>query len=507
MTSSTEGNPRDSVSPSSTVPLVAVAGATGFIGRALIQEMLGKVPMIALSREKGKSRKKHEGSMDSSHNIEWRPADFFSVESVSSALQGAHTAVYLIHSMMPTARLDQSRFEDTDLWLADTFAQAAALARVQRIIYLGGIIPPYDEKGDAKNNLADEELSLHLRSRQEVEQALASTGIPVTTLRAGLVIGAEGSSFQILYLLVKRLPWMLCPKWAWTCTQPISLSDVVCLIQFCLNHPEIPFGAYDIGGPDLTTYRDLMLESARLLGLKRRFFNIRFFTPELSTLWVCLVTGASPKLVSPLIKSLGYRMSVREDRLLRLYNYSTGESLKSMHESLKESLKAASPLLRRDTAQRKRARSQERWVRSIQRLTSIGSWTAPQIAEEYFCWLDSKLRPWIRVTQKSDGEVYFSAEILKWQWCLLKLKKLLSPNPESIATYSILGGALSRLPTGENSAPGVFEFRVAQNRTYALVGLHRFTPRLPWLIYKHSQAVIHLLVMVAFAQQLRKKPN
>ena len=149
--------------------------------------------------------------------------DSFSVQQTRDALEGADVAVYLVHSMSPNSRLTQGRFEDLDLLLADNFGRAASAAGVQRIVYLGGLMPKEDPS----------ELSAHLASRFEVEKALGAHGVPVTAVRAGLVVGAEGSSLNILVRLVERLPLMVCPSWTSSRTQPIALSDVVEILARC----------------------------------------------------------------------------------------------------------------------------------------------------------------------------------------------------------------------------------------------------------------------------------
>ena len=170
---------------------IAVAGASGFIGQALCERLALTHTVVALSR----------AASPSAGGIERRRCDLFSLLDCERGLTGADVAVYLVHSMMPSARLTQASFADMDLILADNFARAAKRVGVKQIVYLGGVVP---ETGV---------LSPHLASRVEVERALAAHGVPVTTLRASLVIGPDGSSFRILQRLVERLPVMLLPRW------------------------------------------------------------------------------------------------------------------------------------------------------------------------------------------------------------------------------------------------------------------------------------------------------
>jgi uncharacterized protein YbjT (DUF2867 family) len=454
---------------------VAIAGATGFLGSALIASLRTDFHVIGL----------HRGSGAGSEG-EWRACDLFDLESVTRALKGADQAVYLVHSMLPTARLDQSSFQDTDLLLADNFGRAARAAGVRRIIYLGGLIPE------------GQKLSKHLESRREVERTLGAYGVPVVGLRAGLVLGPEGSSFQIMYLLVKRLPVMLCPRWAWTRTQAVALGDVVELIRFCLVSPSVAAGSYDIGGPDVTTYRELMLESARLMGLKRYLLNVPFFTPGLSTLWVCLVTGASRRLIAPLVKSMSQPMLVRDRVLLEQY----GGVLQDSRSALAACLKTARPQLRRDTRGRARATVGDSTVRSIQRLPWRNGESAEWIARQYFGWVGGRFAPLIRVKEPGNGIWEFRL----WAGRLLLLKLATVKTGElDRHVLRVQGGVLARASSGEVEKQPVLEFRLLKGTSEAMVALHGFTPRLPWLLYKYTQAVVHLWVTRRFSEYLGKR--
>jgi uncharacterized protein YbjT (DUF2867 family) len=172
---------------------VVIAGATGFIGKALAKELAGEYRVIGLTRR--------QPSKDCP-DIEWRHCDLFSLFECEQALAGAEAAFYLVHSMLPSARLTQGNFQDMDLISADNFARAAAQVGIGHIIYLGGLIP---EGAD---------ISRHIQSRREVEQTLGAHGVPVTTLRAGIVIGLRGSSYGMFRSVLERAPLVFCP-WPW----------------------------------------------------------------------------------------------------------------------------------------------------------------------------------------------------------------------------------------------------------------------------------------------------
>tara|TARA_B110000008_G_scaffold24416_1_gene22065 strand:+ start:124 stop:660 length:537 start_codon:yes stop_codon:yes gene_type:complete len=166
---------------------IAIAGATGFIGQWFIEKYKHEYNIIALSRNKIK--------YPDSTDINWKQVDLYSISSTTKALQGADIAIYLVHSMMPSTRLNQGNFEDTDILLADNFSRAAQDCNLKQIIYVGGILPKDDHT-----------ISKHLKSRYEVEKTLGSRNTPLTSIRAGIIIGPNGSSFRIVQQLVKNLP-------------------------------------------------------------------------------------------------------------------------------------------------------------------------------------------------------------------------------------------------------------------------------------------------------------
>ncbi|MFZ9595516.1 MAG: NAD-dependent epimerase/dehydratase family protein [Bdellovibrionia bacterium] len=472
---------------------VVVAGASGFIGQLLLRELKNEVEWIALGRsvQPAKALPSSSPSALPPNSVTWRACDLFSLLQSENSLLGAEVAIYLVHSMLPRARLTQSSFEDCDLLLADNFARAAKLAGIKRIIYLGGIIPepPSPESG------TEDHLSAHLRSRMEVEQALASTGIPVTTLRAGLILGAEGSSFQMLYLLVRRLPVMICPKWTQTKTQCIDSKDVIDLIRYCLFHPSTTGKTYDIGAPEVLTYQDLMRILAQALGVKRWFLSVRFFTPGLSRLWVQFITGASKNLVRPLVESLRHEMVVHKKELLTLY----GKPLKSVHSSLLECVKNIKPTLRGKTRERIQHLKHHPEVRSIQRFRLPAGRTALWVANEYFLWLPRFLAPWIRVEQTEPD--FWDFQFLFFKTPLLRLWYSKSRSTRDRQLFYIRGGLLA---AKNQSTHARLEFREVLAGRALLAAIHEFKPSLPWPIYQWTQALAHLWVMANFKKHLGK---
>ena len=269
---------------------VVVFGASGTIGRPLLAELERVHDVVAVSR----SQRRDVGK------VTWKTADATDRHSVSSVLEGADVVYYLVHS------LGSPDFEEQDLKAAETTAREAERAGVKQLVYLGGL-------GDDSPDL-----SAHLRSRRETGKRLAATSVPVTTLRAAMVVARGSAAFETIVALVDRLPAMMTPRWVSTPTQPVALTDVVgYLAGVCGLEPA--YGAtYDIGGPEVMTYREMIERIARLRGKHPFIFEVPVLTPYLSSLWLHLVTPVKAGVARPLIEGLRTETVVREDRIRQL---------------------------------------------------------------------------------------------------------------------------------------------------------------------------------------------
>lgn len=462
-------------------PLVAVAGASGFVGSHLRLRLGEAYRFRALTRSPNVVERNQGAS-----STEWQHCDLYSLPKLTEALKGCEYGFYLVHSMAPSSRLMQGSFEDTDLILADNFIRAAEAAGIKHVIYLSGLMPDDGEK-----------LSPHLRSRREVEAVLRSRSVTVTVLRAGLIFGPGGSSFSMLVNLVRRLPLMLLPAWVHSKTHSIDIENVCQAFQFCLEDSELEGSTYDLGGHAPMTYRDLILSTATLLGRKTRTLNFPMNCFGLSKHWVALFSGVAPALVGPLQESLQHNLEAKPNPLLERLK----PDLISLEASMRRSVDAEGrpkPNPRSQTqAQDRKQIHVERRVRSVQRMPLPTGWNAEQVAEEYGNWLTRRFGGFINAEKDTEGVVRFKA--LGQLLTLLEL----TPTPYTLENkrrraYYISGGLLAR----EVDPPGRFEFRLFPENDCLIASIHGFSPTLPWWIYANTQARLHLQVMNAFGRYL-----
>ena len=207
---------------------------------------------------------------------------------------------------------------------AENFAKAASECKVKRIIYLGGLVP--DENG----RQSEEELSEHMKSRIEVGEILKTSSAKVTIFRAAIILGQGGGSFQMLQYLVERLPLMICPKWVLTKSQPIALDDVINYLIKSIESRETEDRSFDLGGPDIMTYIDMMKRYAKMLDKSVRILIIPFLTPKLSSYWIDLITPVKASLARPLIESLKHEAIVREESVKNIIPF----RLKTFEEAI-----------------------------------------------------------------------------------------------------------------------------------------------------------------------------
>jgi uncharacterized protein YbjT (DUF2867 family) len=273
---------------------VLVAGSSGFVGRRLCPELQAAGHSVqAMTR--------HPDTYAGAGSPVY--GDVHEAESLSAALASCDAAYYLVHS------LGDADFARRDADAARGFARAAADAGLGRIIYLGGL-------GDD-----DDDLSEHLRSRREVEELLGSAGVPVTTLRAGIIIGHGGISWEITRQLVEHLPAMITPRWVRTRTQPIAIRDVVRYLVGVLEKPEAAGRTFEIGGPDVLAYVDMLRRVAVIEGRSLRVVPVPLLSPRLSSRWLSLVTNVDVPTGRSLVDSMSNEVIVRDKSIRDLVDF------------------------------------------------------------------------------------------------------------------------------------------------------------------------------------------
>ncbi|MBS2533556.1 SDR family oxidoreductase [Catenulispora sp. NF23] len=285
-------------------PTVLVTGATGYIGGRLVPELLtAGFKVRCLARDPDRLR--DHGWTD---RVERVRGDVLAAQTLRPALAGVDVAFYLVHSLTTGAG-----FEQTEDEAARNFATAAKDAGVSRIVYLGGMAPQDTPVAD---------LSPHLRSRVRVGQVFRACGIPTVELRAAVVIGSGSASFEMLRYLTERLPVMVTPRWVGTRIQPIAVRDVLRYLVGAAVAPDPAVGiggVFDIGGPDVLTYREMMLRYARLADLPRRLIvAVPVLTPGLSSQWVGAVTPVPASIARPLVESLRHEVVCGDRRITEL---------------------------------------------------------------------------------------------------------------------------------------------------------------------------------------------
>ncbi len=264
---------------------ILVTGATGYIGKRLIPLLLNDGHTVVCAV---RDKERAQNYFKERANVILVSADFLNAESLENIPKDIDFAYYLIHSMSNSAK----EFHILEEKCAFNFKRFAEKTKVKQVIYLSGITN-------------DTKLSKHLLSRKNVEKALASKIYALTTFKAGIIVGSGSSSFEIIRDIVEKLPAMIAPKWLNTKTQPLGIRDVLSFLHRALNKKELFNTSYDVFGPEVLTYKEMLLEFAAVRKLKRRIIIVPVMTPKLSSYWLYFVTSTSYKLATSLVNSMG----------------------------------------------------------------------------------------------------------------------------------------------------------------------------------------------------------
>jgi uncharacterized protein YbjT (DUF2867 family) len=275
---------------------ILLTGATGYIGKRLLPQLLGNgYEVVCCVREKSRFTYQGRNEIPGLTVIE---ADFLDEDSLKNIPDDIDAAYYLIHSMSAGT----GSFEDMEARAATNFRNAMDTRPVEHVVYLSGIIN-------------DEQLSKHLESRKKVEEILGSGSYGLTTLRAGIIVGSGSASFEIIRDLVEKLPVMIAPRWLQTRTQPIAIRDVISFLTRVLLKKELYNTNFDIGGPDILTYKEMLLRFAKVRKLRRWIVTVPVMTPRLSSYWLYFITSTSFQLARNLVESMKTEVICRPNQL------------------------------------------------------------------------------------------------------------------------------------------------------------------------------------------------
>jgi len=463
---------------------LVIAGASGSMGTALCRELANEYDILAVTHLEARAKNPIPDLP-----VTWRHCDMFSRSEMAEALDGADYAIYLIHTRLASARLDQAQCEDMELIIADNFAIAARMGGVRQIICLRGLLPPGALEPDIT------------RRRNEVVEALQASGTPVTVIRASLVVAPGSTAVNLIASQVARGRFVPVPAWARSRKQPIALPDLLRAIRQCLGRPAEYAGSFEIGGPTVTHWRQILQQTAELLGRRPRFLSLPWLSPRVYAWWLRVRSPAThPATIRLLVDDLQHDSVACDNPLQRIVAAGARDPREAIRPYLATGDRTAlvnprAPILRVYEAHLREARS----VRSIQRMRLPVGRNATWMADTYFRWLESFLWPFVKCTSDDSGSV--RVQIRGLPLALLELSFRPDHSAADRRMYFITGGLLA---SGTRNLKGRMEFHDVLDGRYTIIAIHDFAPSLPWNIYQATQAAAHGFVMRAFQRHMVK---
>jgi nucleoside-diphosphate-sugar epimerase len=461
---------------------LVIIGAAGSIGTALCRDLAHQYQITAVTHLKHRVK-----TPDPELPVKWLQCDLFSRSAMAKALSGADYAIYLVHTRLPSARLDQAHFEDMELIIADNFARSASLNNTKQILCLRGLRPTGY-------------MSELTRKRDEVVETLSAYGVPVSVIRAGLVVTPGSTLVNLIASQVMHGRIVPIPLWAMNRKQPVSITDLIRAVRLCLGRPDEFEGSFDIGGPEILNWRQILEQTAELLTKKPVFLPLKWLPVRIYQWWL---RGHSrkthPATIHILVRDLQYESLAEDNPLQRVIIKNALDCREAIRPHLKNGRKRiANPRSGILEVYEKQLR-ESRSVRSIQRIRLPSGRNATWMAENYFRWLENFAWPFVACKIEEDGSYQ-----VKLRGCGLKLLELsLQPgrsDPER-RLYFITGGLLA---SGKRNIKGRMEFHDVLAGRYTIIAIHDFSPSLPWNLYHLTQATVHGFVMSAFQRHMGK---
>jgi len=452
-----------------TRPRVALAGTSGFIGAALCEALGAHFDVRILTRSMARQAARAQDEI--------RTCDHFSRKELVAALEGVDYAIYLVHNRDPSARLDQALARDMDLLVADNFAWAAARNGVKQILCRAPLLAHPDRPS--------------ARDAREWEEVLASHGVSLTVLRTGLVVGPGGELARLLTRMVRRLPVIPLPRLADHEIRPLHLATLLAAFEHCVGNAETFGGTFDIFGPEPVTLRQMLIDTATLLGRRSRLISWPGM-PE--GLFAALLRSLNPRLHPVFTTYLVDLFSAGTQGLDNPVQRAATRDWTPFRTTLEQSLLAVrqGPVHPKRTVDDEAIRQLGR-VRSIQRLRLPEGRNAEWVAERYFPWLGTLLRLFVDTERQPDGS--WTVCLKRCSFRLLHLAFQPTHSTPHRRMYFITGGALARVLGGRTAR---MEFRDLLQGRFTVVAIHDFNPALPWFFYRFTQAVVHSLIMRGF---------
>ena len=423
---------------------ILLTEASGYIGSHLKDKLKVNHEIIAISRNA--QNKKNE------KNVTWKSADLFDLDAITEVMEGIDTAIYLGHSMKTSAKLTQANFEDMDALLADNVGRAAKKHGVKHIIFMSGIITN------------DSHLSLHLKCRLECEKILRYYGVPVSTLRAGLIIDSNGSSYPIFKRMIERLSAMILPNWAYNMIAPVSMDDVIDKLAMLVERSPKENEVFNITRPKVMNYQELFERTATIFDKRLSTLHLPTIPIRLSRCWIKEKMNGEENVKKALKEK-------QDEQQIITTKQSKPKSNQNMRDEVKD-------------------------VRAMTRFRIPKSYSIQDVTREYAEFINNIT---LHLVNGTINEHEFNIQLPLIRKCILKMKRDNHDSINEMIVYKIVGGDLAMVKDSGNAR---FEFRRILDTNEGIAALQEYEPTLPWGVYKFTQAIAHKFVMGVFKQYM-----